>query len=32
MSAGDVVLVVLTVVGGLMGIVAWEVWNHAPIE
>ena len=32
MSAGDVVLVVLAVVGGLMAVVAWEVWSHAPIE
>ena len=32
MSAGDVVLVVLAVVGGLTAIVAWEVWSHAPIE
>ena len=32
MSAGDMVLVVLAVVGGLTAIVAWEVWNHAPIE
>jgi len=31
MSAGDVVLVVLAVVGGLVTIVAWEVWSQAPI-
>jgi len=32
MSAGDAVLVVLAVLGGLTAIVAWEVWSHAPIK